>query len=158
MKRLLSVTLILLFGTLYGHDIRMAIFEIYEGDCGLVMNVSADRYYFSQTLKNEFPSRFKDEHFEQITWEYLQDKVAIEIDGNCTAFEINEIEYSEENIFIRGKLNLILDDVKEVKMTNTCMIDFIDGHDNIMKLKLNDRTRSFRLNSKRTSTTASYKE
>lgn len=158
MKKILSTFLILSFYIGYCHDIRMAIFEIYEDPSGLKMNVSVDKYYFNQTLQTEFPTDYNSANFERLTWEYLQSRVTIEIDGNCTAFEINEIEYSDENIFIKGSLNLRLQDVNEVKMTNTCMIDLIEGHDNIMKLQLKDRTRSFRLNSKRTSTIASYNE
>lgn len=142
----------------YCHDIRMAVFEIYDGPSGIEMQISADRHNFIQTLKAEFSDSFCEEMLGQITTEYLQSRLAIEIDGNCTTFEVFGIEYSDENIFIKGTLNLNLKTIQEVKMINTFMIDIIKGHDNIMKLKLNDRSRSFRLNSKRTSTVAFYKD
>ncbi|MEO9872872.1 DUF6702 family protein [Ekhidna sp.] len=157
MKKIFSLLLVGISSISYSHDIRMAIFEITENDSGLQMNISVDRYYFYESLKNEFEDHATRD-FENMAWEYLQSRVAIEVDGNCTAFEITEIEYGEENIYLKGSLNLQLEDIKEVKMTNTCMVDLVEGHDNIMKLKLNDRTRSFRLNSKRTSTIASYND
>ena len=156
MKRIVSFILLFTFFIGYAHDIRMAVFEIIKVEKGLEMHVSVDRYDFFQTLESEYPAAFDTENLEQITLDYLQSKVAIEIDGKCSDFEIEEIEYYKQNILIKGSLNLDIDEINEVKMTNTCMIDSIEGHDNIMKLKLNDRTRSFRLNSERTSSIASY--
>lgn len=142
----------------YCHDIRMAIFEVFEGDAGLEMTVSLDRNCFTQIIQKECLTAYNSEDFKLLTSEYLRSKVLIEIDSRCTSFEVFQIEFSEENIFVKGSLNLKTEKIKEVKLTNTCMIDFIEDHDNIMKLKLNDRTRSFRLNSKRTTTVASYKD
>lgn len=138
------------------HDIKMAIFEIYETDSGLAMTVSVDREDFYETLAREFPVKVKTHKIEDLAFLYLDSKTAITVNGECTSFEIHEIEFGELNIHLTGSLNLKVDDVKEIRVTNTCMIEIFEGHDNIMKLKLNDRIRSFRLNSKRTSTIAKY--
>lgn len=158
MMKILGLLFALAFYGSFSHDIRMAVFEIYAGSDGLEMRVSADRYNFIQTLKTEFPHSFCADQMEQISMQYLESKLTIEIDGECSSFEITSIQYSDENIFIKGSLNLKLNEVRQVKMTNTCMIDLLPGHDNIMKLKLNDRIRSFRLNSKRISTVALYND
>ncbi len=158
MKKGIGLLLFFFFHSGHCHDIRIAVFEIFEGSTGLEMRISADRHNFIQTLKTEFQDSYCEEMFGKITAEYLLNKMAIEVDGHCTSFEVFGIEYSDENIFIQGTLNLNLKSIYEVKMTNTFMIDIIKGHDNIMKLKLNDRSRSFRLNSKRTSTVALYND
>ena len=87
---------------------------------------------------------------------YLECRLTIEIDGVIPSFDLIKVEFSPENMLIKGTFNQKFADIKQVKMTNTFLIEEIPGHDNIMKLKLNDRTRSFRLNSKRTSTMAIY--
>ncbi len=156
MKKILSLFLILILSSGFSHDIRMAIFEISDSSEGLTMRVSLDRTDFLNTLKNEFPIKFTSENINQLMWLYIRDRVHIEVNKNETAFQISEIEYGDNNIYLKGPLNLKIDDIKEVRLTNTCMVDVIKGHDNIMKLKLNDRTRSFRLNEKRTTTLAAY--
>ncbi|WP_370090227.1 DUF6702 family protein [Ekhidna sp.] len=138
------------------HDIKMAIFEIFETDSGLAMTVSVDREDFYETLTREFPEKVKTHKIEDLAFLYLDSKTKITVNGACTSFAIHEIEFGELNIHLTGSLNLRVDGVKEIRVTNTCMIEHYEGHDNIIKLKLNDRTRSFRLNSKRTSTVATY--
>ena len=82
----------------------MAIFEIYEGSNGLEMIVSVDRDYFNETIKNEYPNSHQFKKWDEMAWEYLQSRVSIEVNGNCTAFEITEIEYTKDNIYLSGSL------------------------------------------------------
>ncbi|MEQ6167212.1 MULTISPECIES: DUF6702 family protein [unclassified Ekhidna] len=156
MKSVFSILLWLLLHFGYSHDIKMAIFEIYAGKSGLEMMVSLDREDFLSTLSQEFGSEITSENLEAHAFEYLQCKIAIQVNGECTSFTINKIKLSDFNIHLQGSLNISVSEVTEIRMTNTCMVDLIPDQDNIMKLKLNDRIRSFRLNSNRTSTTAIY--
>lgn len=155
MKKLLNILLLTICFFGYGHDIKMAIFEIYEGESSLEMSISLDKEDFLATLSTEF-HELTSENLELLAFQYLDSKIAININGECTTFTIDEVEFSDLNIHIRGSLNIQINEVKEVQMTNTCMIELFKDHDNIMKLKLNDRTRSFRLNQNRTSTIATY--
>lgn len=140
----------------FGHDIQMAIFEIYEGRDGLEMTVSIDKEDFLRTLATEFASEYSAARIGELAFEYLDSKMAVKVNGECTSFKISEIEYGNLNIHLKGSLNLNVEQVKEVSINNTCMIDLFEDHDNIIKLKLNNRSRSFRLNKDRTSTIALY--
>lgn len=140
----------------FNHDIKIAVFEIYQGKSGLEMTISVDKDDFLKVLENEFTLGLTSENLGELAFDYLDSKIAIEVNGVCTSFTIHEVEFGNLNIHLKGSLNTQVTKVKEVRMTNTCMIDLFENHDNIMKLKLNDRTRSFRLNSKRTSTIATY--
>ena len=148
------ISLAIHFG--FNHDIKMAIFEIYQGKSGLEMTISVDKEDFLKALAAESPSGITSENLGGMAFDYLVSKIAIEVNGECALLALHEIEFSNLNIHLRGKLNTQVCKVEEVRMTNTCMIDLFEDHDNIMKLKLNDRTRSFRLNSKRTTTVATY--
>lgn len=134
----------------------MAIFEISQNRHDLNMTVSVDKEDFLQTLLNEFPDEYSSLKLPELALEYLKSKVYINVNGECASFEIEEVKYGDLNILIKGSLNLSVEHVKEVTIRNTCMIDLFEGHDNIIKLKLNDLNRSFRLNQDRVSTVAKY--
>lgn len=140
----------------FGHDLKMAIFEIYEGKTGLEISISIDREVFLQTLKADCSETMLQNEFEDAAWEYLDSHMKIFVNDQFGSFHIEEIEYGRQNMIITGSLNVSVKEVREVRMTNTCLVDSIDGHDNIMKLNLGGRLRSFRLNEKRTATTAKY--
>ncbi|MEO9482531.1 MAG: DUF6702 family protein [Ekhidna sp.] len=140
----------------YSHDIKMAIFEISENESGLIISASLDKEDFLKTLAATFPAEFPKGDIMGLAFEYLNDKLAININGACTSLVINEIEFGRLNIHLKGSLKVGATKIREVEVRNTCMIDLFEGHDNIIKLKLNNRSRSFRLNKNRTSTTAFY--
>ena len=156
MRRLLIIFLIPLINFGFGHDIRMAIFEISESSEGLTLKISIDKNDFYASLEKEFGSTFTANKLEELSWIYLSKKLDIEINEIKVFFDSGETTIDTYNIHMTTTLNPKIDQVTEIKMTNTCLIDSIEGHDNIMKLKLNNRVRSFRLNKKRTSTIASY--
>ena len=152
----LSIILLFIAFVGFGHDIKMAIFEISENESGLSMMVSIDKEDFLQTLKAEFSSDFQKRELEEIAQEYLQSKLSIKVNGDCRSFQLNEIEYGDLNIYLKGSLDGPGRSITEVQITNTVMIDHVKDHDNIIRLKLNERKRSFRLNSDRISTVARY--
>ena len=156
MKKLFTTLLLITIHFGYGHDIKMAIFEIYQGKSGLKITISVDKDDFLKALATEFPTGLTSENLGELAFDYLASKIAIEINDECTSLALHEIEFDNLNTYLRGSLNTQVCKIEEVRMTNTCMIDLFEDHDNIMKLKLNDRTRSFRLNSRRTSTVAHY--
>ena len=155
MRRLLIIFLIPLVNFGFGHDIRMAIFEISERNEGLTLKVSMDKDDFYASLEKEFSSLSAD-NIEELSWIYLTKNLDIEVNETRVLFKTGEITFDTYNIHLTTTLNPKISRITKVKMTNTCLIDSIEGHDNIMKLKLNSRVRSFRLNKKRTSTIASY--
>ena len=154
-----SLNCFILFLTIhfgFNHDVKIAVFEISQGKSGLEMTISVDKEDFLKALATEFPSELASENLGGMAFDYLASKIAIEVNGECTSLTLHEIEFDNLNIHLRGSLNTQVCKVEEIRMTNTCLIDLFEDHDNIMKLKLNDRTRSFRLNNKRTSTVATY--
>ena len=156
MRQVASIALIILSYFGYGHDIKMAIFEIYEGNAGLEMKISIDKDDFLKTLAQEFPTTFSNNKITDHAHTYFGSHVTITVNGKCTSFKIKEVRFSETNIHLTGTLNLQVDEVREVRVTNTCMVDLYKDHDNIIKLRLNEKNRSFRLNKDRTSTVATY--
>lgn len=118
------------------------------------MSVTADRFYLSECVRKTYP--LSNESFQTLLQDYLGFTVEIDIDGECTSFEIREVTYGAENMLITVDLDQNAKEISEVKLTNSFMTELVEGHENIMKLNVNDRIRSFRLNEQRTKTIASY--
>lgn len=156
-SRILTLFFILNFSILspgYGHDLKLAIFEISETDRGYEMFVSADRLFLLECIHSAYPS--SNDSYENLLLDYLQCTVGVYINGEHAAFKLKEVEYGNDNIVLLVQLTTQLQHISEIQLQNSFMTERIDGHENIMKLRINDRMRSFRLNKSRTTTIANY--
>ena len=158
MKYFILIVLLVANSFGYGHDIRMAIFEISKQDNGYILEVSMDRDDFEKSIFSTYPTYKKTKESqvkEQFIADYLQSNFQLHINSRCQEMSVKSIDYDDENIRIvlaltyKGK-------VKQVEVLNTCLIDYTPGHRNIFKANLNDRVRTFNLNEKRISTSFVY--
>lgn len=154
MTKLFAVLLTLV--TTATHDIKLAVFEIQESEAGLALSVTIDREDFFKELAPEIQKQSPNVNFYALATSYFNDHVRISVDGNNAKFRVLKMEYSDEMAHISGTLNLPNSKVGEVKMSNTCLVSTFSQHENIMKLKLNGRVRSFRLTKEHTATVATY--
>ena len=135
------------------HDLRVARFRITATSTGYNFNVNFDR---EDILKEIYSTqKYQKEVIDQIT-QYIEKHVTIHIDDESINYELTEIEYTEENILLRGKLISDLRAIKKIDVSNTCLIEKIEGHLNIMEFFLNDKERFFRLDKDRIRTTVTY--
>lgn len=156
MKNALSLALLTIASLGYGHDIKMAIFEISANGPELSMTVAIDKEDFLEIMQEEFPEAFAHRELKELASQYLDSKLSVEINGYCTSIHLHEIEYGALNIQLKGALAVPNAPIEEIQVTNRFMIDRVKDHDNIMRFKLNGKNRSFRLNSDRVSTIATY--
>lgn len=135
------------------HDLRVARFRITATDFGYKFNVNFDR---EDILKEIYSTqKYQKEVIAQIT-QYIEKHVSINIDGESVNYELTEIVYTEENILLKGKLISEVRTIKKIDVSNTCLINKIEGHLNIMEFFLNDKERFFRLDKDRIRTTVTY--
>ncbi len=135
------------------HDLRVARFRITATSTGYEFNVNFDREDILEEIYSS--QKYQSEVIDQITG-YIGNHVTITIDDEVVAYELTKIEYTEENILLKGKLLSGLREIKKIDVSNTCLVNRIDGHLNIMEFFLNDRERFFRLDKDRISTTVTY--
>ena len=157
MKKKLIIFFLIVTNSGYAHDIKMAVFEIVQNEHGFQMSITLDKEDFLRTLSSLYgagPDNLRG--LQGRVWQYFDSHLMITINDQCTSLTINTIQHGKENIVLNCSLNLPVGRVEEVRIENYCMIDQIDKHENIMRLKLSDRDRSFRLNRDRVSTTAKY--
>lgn len=135
------------------HDLRVARFRITATTTGYDFDINFDR---EDILKEIYSTqKYEPEVIDQIS-KYIKSNVSIIIDGEEVAYALKEIEYTEENILLKGKLISGLREIKKIEVKNTCLIERIDGHLNIMEFFLNDKERFFRLDKDRIRTTVTY--
>jgi hypothetical protein len=135
------------------HDLRVARFRITATVSGYDFNVNFDREDILKEIYGQ--QKYEKKVINQIT-NYVEDHLRITIDDEPIAYELTEIEFTKDNILLRGKLLSALREIKKIDVQNTCLINQIDGHMNIMEFFLNDKERFFRLDKDRIRTTVKY--
>ncbi len=157
MRKILLISLLFASAFGYGHDIKMAVFEVSRNEQGLQMTISVDKDNFLEILSIQYAvSRHELENLKKWAWQYIDSHLLLTVNNTCTSFIIDTFEYGEQNIVITGKLDFVTDQIQEVQIENYCLVDVFTDHENIMKLKLNGSERSFRLNKDRTATMVEY--
>ena len=156
--RALLITLFLQLTTVgYGHDIRLAIFELSqsENSNGLKLSISFDKEDLENSIRHQYASTSGSD-FNKLIVAYLNENFRLTINDLCMTLQVGSIE--EENDFIRLKaeINEPVESVSKIRVFNTCLIDYTEGHSNIFKCKLNGKLRSFRLTESRISTEFEY--
>lgn len=151
-----GILALLCFGTIEVsafHDLRVARFRITATSEGYDFDINFDR---EDILKEIYSTqKYQPEVIDQIT-KYIENHVTIHIDDEAIKYELTEIEYTEETILLKGKLLSDLRPIKKIDVSNTCLINQIEGHLNIMEFFLNDKERFFRLDKDRIRTTVAY--
>lgn len=158
MTRVLLITLFLQLTTVgYGHDIRLAIFELSQSKNSndLQLSISFDKEDLKNSIRHQYTAASEDDFNKKLV-EYLNENFKLTINDQCLTLTVGSIE--EENDFIRLKaeINEPVESVSKIRVFNTCLIDYTEGHSNIFKCKLNGKLRSFRLTESRISTEFEY--
>ena len=135
------------------HDIRLAKFRVIAVDAGYELSINFDR---SDLLESIYATRDYDNDVLQQTESYVKENLFYLFDGDTVSYDLENIEYTDTNIILTGAILTDKISVKEIRVGNTCLIDEVKGHMNIMEFFLNDKERFFRLDQVRTKTIVKY--
>lgn len=142
----------------YGHDIKMAIFEISRQKSGYILEVNLDKDDFEKSLLTTYPVLLQSDDpglKEHSIREYFYNNFQLHINAQCQEMRVEKITYQEEYVKISIELPH-KGTVKEINVFNTCLIDYNPGHMNIFKANLHNKVRTFKLSEERITTTFSY--
>lgn len=130
----------------FSHDVAIANFEISQDEDLLMLEVKIDK----EDLENIYVEKdgekidlIKENKFVQ---EYLDKHFYLVVDRQKINFHLQDI--SKDNYFYSIKLtseNKIAQFINHIQLKNTCLIDTVDKHSNIVSFQLNDKYRTFRL-------------
>lgn len=159
MKRLLMILIgILASASLYGHSARMAIFEVSEAEGHYIISIAfdiEDLYKSVITTYPEFENPETKPENEDFIKNYIEANFQLQINDKCQEVKLTSITYDKEYVRIVADIPFA-GVVSSVKVFNTCLIDYNEGHLNLFKVKLYDRVRTFKLDKERVSTAFSY--
>lgn len=143
--KLLCYISVLLWGSLLAtHDVAIAIFQLTESNNEVELAISLDAEDFLLSSK----MAMQDLNVETIQ-SYLRDHLVFHFGDDVIAFTISEVKIKLDHIKINGGFGTMNQEIKSIKIKNTCMID-VPKHSNIIQIDLNHKSRDFRMHKGRT--------
>ncbi|MEO1049273.1 MAG: DUF6702 family protein [Bacteroidota bacterium] len=144
----------------YGHDIRMAVFEISKDDLGYRLEISLDRSDIMRCLSPSSKHSSSKEDIEASIIGYIQQNFQLVINEDHCLENLPNPSFSYTRDMVRISVQLPMErvnSIETIRVFNTCFIEHIEGHLNIVRANLNGRYRSFKLSSDRVSTVIDYR-
>ena len=146
-----AVLLILMMVTSLGllsHDLKIALFEIREHEGSLVCQARVDRVEFLKSLGA--PAT------EQALTAYLEEHLALSFNGQLANLNVEDVRLSDLYVVFTANIETTDPKATTITMKNTLLVNELKGHENIVRIDLHDRVRSFRFKKDRPEITINY--
>ena len=147
-KRLLILMIGLMAFALEAHDLKIALFDIRYEDGQMSCFVRVDRVEFFKALDNTVTN--------QSIQNYVADHFTMQFDEKKASLAVLDYELRPDFIEIEMEVSDYIVRPKQIKVMNTFLLDQMEEQENVVRFNLNDKTRSFRLNSERKETLVKY--
>lgn len=132
------------------HDIQVAFFKIHQEGKELKLELIFEKEDAIQQLRIS-----EKDLFSAVIESYVLDHFSIEINGQKSKYAFCNIEFKEDHIIMHGKAFLTTKKIQNVAIKNSCL-NSVDGHSNIIELRLNNQERDFLMNIDRTQIDVSF--
>ena len=140
MKYCFIYTLLFLSLGFVAHDTPMAFFELTIIEDAIEVNMEFEQ----KALEESIESKFLKDGSNELIKAYLLQHTEWVINEEATALDILSMDKKKGHIYVQAQLK-VEGAVKTIGVQNTCLIDDIEGHHNIIRLKQKDRLREFGL-------------
>lgn len=156
-----SVFFLLLSASTSAHDIRAALFRLYADEGLYRVEIRLDKENIKTALSKGClleVSKLSDLEKSALLEDYLHTNFIVRLNGTEEQYTLHSFSYEEEFLVANAVFEdtKIAQDLSKIDVVNTCLLEIVEDHDNIILVHLNDRVRSFRLNKKLQSTTIKY--
>ena len=140
----------LLSSSIVFHDVAVAVFTVYESAGTLQLKTVIDREDLSTEL-----AILESEITVKTLQEYLEAHCSFLINNVPVVIEVNQIKNDEDHIVVQSVLKGAFKSYNNIEINNTCL-NTISNHSNIIRVKLNDTQRDFRMHKGRKKIELSY--
>ncbi len=147
-KTILGFLLFALSLSVSAHDMRMAQFTVHVENGQLMCDSRIDKEDFENAIDGEISH----EEVER----YLKSHLAFKFNESDVGFSVQSYELKKNVIAVRFSLKTNNYNPTEIEVMNTVLLKEVDGHDNIMRFVLHDKTRTFRFTEKRKTISFNY--
>lgn len=147
-KTILVFLLFALTLSVSGHDMRMAQFTVHVEKGQLICDSRIDKEDFENAIDGEVSQ----EEVER----YLKSHLVFKFNESDVDFSLLSYELKKNVIAVRFSMKTSNYNPTEIEVMNTVLLEEVDGHDNIMRFVLHDKTRTFRFTEKRKTISFNY--
>lgn len=139
---------------------KMAIFDLKKtSDRNYMLHITFDRANLLQTLKDETPQLNESEGEAEIYTPlvtYLRKHLAFTFDELPVEIGWQSAKVGTQFVTVRAKVVTQTDRPGKIFIRNTCLVDKVSNHTNLVRIYLYENKRIFRLDAHRRSTIAKY--
>lgn len=137
------------------HDVKMAMFNFMEIGEGIVLEIVFDKEDLLDKTLNIYSN---DIFLEDKVIEYVTNNFNSNINNQLIQWEFCRVKSNGNTISITSNPILLTYKVETIIVNNTCLINTVKDHLNLINLSINNKKRSFRMDVDRISISAKYKQ
>ena len=132
------------------HDIQIATYTISETDEVLNLKFTFEKDDLTKVLGEKDASNLSDQIQTYITTHFK-----IQINQKTSPINFKELVEDGKHIRIKAQMPKNYTSMDQLDIQNTCLLD-LDGHSNIIQLRINEEERDFLMNKNRTTLQIEY--
>jgi len=132
------------------HDVAVAVFTVYESEGTLQLKVVIDR----ADLCKELSIGESDLNVKSVQ-DYLDTYCHFIINESQVSILVDQINNDEDHLVVEAILEKAPKNYQTISVSNSCLLS-ISNHSNIVRFKLNDTQRDFRMHKGRTTIELTY--
>lgn len=129
------------------HDIQIAHFKIHQEESTLLLEIRFEKEDISFVLETAALEITK----KQLQ-SYLNAQTEFKFDGEYHPIVITTLKSNADHLTVLASFDNKDTDIKTIELINECLLD-IEGHSNIIAVRIQNQERDFLMNSDRTSIT-----
>ena len=135
----------------YFHDVSVAFFDLKVSEDGIELEMKFIKENMEKVLKESYPNTdFSNKlNKHKIIETSLSTHLRWIINGSAKNCVIDQISEDEHYIFITALFSKPQHSIQRIEIYNTCLIEQIHEHSNIMSFHIHNKERMFRLHRKR---------
>ncbi len=143
---MIPILMLLIQPFVFFHDFAMANFEIDQKDDVLILQVKIDKENLENLYHKKDGETADLNKVGEFVQKYLKEHFYLVVDQQKIDFNLQDMSTDKYfyNIALSSQ-NKVTQSIRYIQLKNTCLIDEIDNHSNVVNFKLNEKYRTFRL-------------
>ncbi len=138
------------FLMLQAHDIPVADFIFSQKGSTLQLDITLEKADFEQAYTHKGQEICTEqEDKENLMKDYLRSHLTVKVNGQWLPIQFQSIGGDKHHRTIKASFAPIEKAIQSIYIYNTCLIEEVVGHSNVITAHINDKMRGFRMDKKR---------
>jgi len=132
------------------HDVALATFNIQQEDKFLILNIKLDKEDLENILQTGATKTADLTKETKLLQQYVNQHFYLLVNDQKVNFQVELISQNDYFYHIQLSSNNEFEEfIRNVQLKNTCLIETVQGHSNIVNFNINEKSRSFRMHKDR---------